>query len=166
MNEPTTDLIQQLEGLMSEGRNPATVNLDKMSTAELVKAINNEDKKVASVVEMASDEITEAVNLIVEAFQKGGRLIYTGAGTSGRLGVLDAVECPPTFSVDEKHVVALIAGGESAFINAVEGAEDNMQLGKQDLLNISLSSKDIDAAQANSKLANASGYLRKVLDSH
>ncbi|GAC19469.1 N-acetylmuramic acid 6-phosphate etherase [Paraglaciecola arctica] len=143
MNTSATDLIQQLEGLMSEGRNPATISLDQMTTAELVSVINKEDRKVAAAVDLASEEISAAVDLIVAAFQKGGRLIYIGAGTSGRLGVLDAVECPPTFSVDKTHVIGLIAGGEHAVLNAVEGAEDNQELGKQDLINASLSSNDI-----------------------
>ncbi|GLR72435.1 N-acetylmuramic acid 6-phosphate etherase [Agaribacter marinus] len=141
MNKYT--LIDELDKLISEGRNPNTMTLDQLSTAHLVKTINDEDKKVAIAVEAALPQITKVVDLCTESFEKGGRLIYMGAGTSGRLGVLDAVECRPTFSVPDDMVVGLIAGGERALIHAVEGAEDDKHAGAEDLKAISLSKHDM-----------------------
>src|SRR6218665_1381310 len=109
-------LMAELETLVSEARNPDTVEIDLMSTSEILGAMNREDRRVPEAVEKVIPEIAEAVDRIVEAFRKGGRLIYMGAGTSGRLGVLDAVECPPTFGTDPEQVVGLIAGGERAFV--------------------------------------------------
>ena len=122
-----------LSNLTTEAVNPRSADLDAMSTLEVVAAINDEDHHVADAVRVALPCIAAAIDAIVPRMQKGGRLIYLGAGTSGRLGVLDAVECPPTFSSDPRQVCGLIAGGERAFFQAVEGAEDNPQLAVDDL---------------------------------
>ncbi|WP_371193718.1 N-acetylmuramic acid 6-phosphate etherase [Glaciecola sp. SC05] len=136
-------LIQQLDTLVSEGRNPETMNLDTLTTQSLLGIINAEDQKVAHAVNAVLPEIAKAVDHIVNSLKKGGRLIYMGAGTSGRLGVLDAVECRPTFSVSDDLVIGLIAGGEKAIVHAVEGAEDNEQAGIEDLQRVHLDSRDI-----------------------
>lgn len=135
-------LIEKLDTLVSEGRNPRTMQLDTLETSELLQAINKEDQTVALAVAKELPQITQAVDGIVQCLQNGGRLIYLGAGTSGRLGVLDAVECRPTFSVPDSLVIGLIAGGERALIHAVEGAEDSEQAGADDLRNIQFSSND------------------------
>lgn len=132
-----------LASLMTESRNSASSNIDTLSTLEMLKVINEEDKKVALAVELALPAITQAVDLISAAFHKKGRLIYCGAGTSGRLGILDASECPPTFGTPAEQVTALIAGGHKAILKAVENAEDNHQAGKSDLQNINFSKNDI-----------------------
>ncbi len=139
----TKELIEQLESLVSEGRNPNTMQLDQLNTVDLLTVINQEDQKVALAVARAIPFIADAVNAAVDCIQKGGRLIYLGAGTSGRLGILDAVECRPTFSVSDDLVIGLIAGGERAIIHAVEGAEDDKQNGQSDLEAIGLTSNDI-----------------------
>jgi len=128
---------------MTEGRNNASENIDQLSTAEMLKVINEEDKKVALAVEAILPEITQAVEAITAAFAQGGRLIYSGAGTSGRLGILDASECPPTFGTSPDQVVGLIAGGHKAILQAVENAEDNAEQGAKDLQAIAFSSQDI-----------------------
>ncbi|WP_129691545.1 N-acetylmuramic acid 6-phosphate etherase [Gottfriedia acidiceleris] len=132
-----------LENLTTEIRNKRTSNLDQLSVDEFLNIMNEEDQKVALAVREQIPMISKVVQLVVEAFQNGGRLIYTGAGTSGRIGLLDAVECPPTFGTNPSEVIGLIAGGERAFIKAVEGAEDSEELGKEDLLRISLTKNDI-----------------------
>jgi N-acetylmuramic acid 6-phosphate etherase len=142
-NDHTQILIKQLDTLISEGRNPSTMTLDLLSTFELLKVINQEDQKVAEAVAKVLPQITKAVDFAVHSIQNGGRLIYIGAGTSGRLGVLDAVECRPTFSVPDNLVVGLIAGGEKALIHAVEGAEDSEEGGATDLQGIALKKNDI-----------------------
>ena len=119
--------------LTTEKINPATAHIDECSTLEMVKLINDEDKKVAAAVEGVLPEIAQAVDVIAESFNRGGRLFYIGAGTSGRLGILDASECPPTFGVSPDMVQGLIAGGIGALIKAVEGAEDNINLAAEDL---------------------------------
>ncbi|HHW58472.1 MAG TPA: N-acetylmuramic acid 6-phosphate etherase [Clostridia bacterium] len=131
-----------LEELITEGRNPDTMDIDRLSTIDMLKKINNEDKKVAFAVEKVIPSIAEAIDKIVEKMKKGGRLIYIGAGTSGRIGILDASECPPTFGVDPGLVVGIIAGGDRAIRNAIESAEDDMKAGRQDLININLTSND------------------------
>lgn len=136
-------LLQELESIPSEGRNPNTMDIDLLSSRDILKKINAEDQRVADAVAAAIDDIAAAVDLIVAAFAKGGRLIYMGAGTSGRLGILDAVECLPTFSVPENMVVGIIAGGDRAICRAVEGAEDNRALAIQDLANAELTSDDV-----------------------
>ncbi|WP_232698649.1 N-acetylmuramic acid 6-phosphate etherase [Brevibacillus daliensis] len=132
-----------LENLTTETRNEKTMNLDEMTTIELLKAMNEEDQKVAQAVQLELPQIAKAVEAITKAKKQGGRLIYLGAGTSGRIGLLDAVECPPTFGTAPEEVVGLIAGGERAFIKAVEGAEDSKELGIQDLKDSKLTDKDI-----------------------
>lgn len=132
-----------LENLTTERRNETTFGLDEMSVAEAVKLMNKEDHKVPDAVAEQLPQIEKVVEATTAAFKKGGRLIYMGAGTSGRLGVLDAAECVPTFGVEPEIVVGLIAGGEQAMTVAVEGAEDNAELGAQDLKNLKLNENDI-----------------------
>ena len=117
--------------LPTEQRNPNTADIDRISTLEMVRRINDEDKKVALAVERELESIARAVDAAYEALRDGGRLIYCGCGTSGRLGVLDAAECPPTYSVDPGMVMGVMAGGESAMFRAAEGAEDNAQAGRR-----------------------------------
>ncbi|WP_314060701.1 N-acetylmuramic acid 6-phosphate etherase [uncultured Vagococcus sp.] len=132
-----------IESLTTETRNMNTMNLDKMSVIEVLKTMNTEDKQVPVAIENALPEIESVVYQIVASFRKGGRLIYTGAGTSGRLGILDAAECVPTFGTEPEMVQGLIAGGMSAMTVAVEGAEDSRELGKADLEAIGLTENDI-----------------------
>lgn len=132
-----------LANMSTEQRNDKTLDLDIMSTLDALKAMNGEDAKVSEAVGNELEQIEKAVKGTIEAFQKGGRLIYIGAGTSGRLGLLDAVECPPTFGIDPEMVLGIIAGGEKAFIKAVEGAEDSTSMGVQDLKDVNLTSNDI-----------------------
>jgi len=134
------DNITKLE---TEQRNPKTLEIDKLNTLEMLKLINQEDKQVALAIEKILPSVAEAVDIIYKQLVKGGRLIYCGAGTSGRLGVLDAVECPPTFSVGYDVVMANMAGGTSAFVKAKEGAEDDEGLGARDLHAINFSDKDV-----------------------
>lgn len=126
----------------TELRNENTMNIDKVSTLEAVTLINNEDKKVADAVNKVLPDIAEAVDLVVDSFSKGGRLIYIGAGTSGRLGVLDASECPPTYGVSSEQVVGIIAGGDGCLRNASEGAEDSEENGILDVKAVNISNKD------------------------
>ncbi|CAM4417718.1 N-acetylmuramic acid 6-phosphate etherase [Paenibacillus phoenicis] len=131
-----------LEKLTTEARNERTMRLDEMEVTELLTVMNEEDAKVAGAVKKEIPKIAQAVTAITESLKKGGRLIYMGAGTSGRIGLLDAVECPPTFGTSPDQVVGLIAGGSNAFIKAVEGAEDRAELGRTDLQNLGLTAKD------------------------
>lgn len=133
----------ELSKIATEQRNEATMHIDKLSTVEMIRLINNEDKKVALAVEQETEDIAEAVDLIADRMAKGGRLIYLGCGTSGRLGILDAAECPPTYSTDPEQVIGLIAGGTEAIFKAVEGAEDSKELGVEDLKKLRLSSADV-----------------------
>jgi N-acetylmuramic acid 6-phosphate etherase len=126
-------LLSELEKLVSEGRNPNTMHIDLLPTFDILREINDEDRGVPAAVEKVIPDIAAAVDEIVKAFRNGGRLVYIGAGTSGRLGVLDASECPPTFSVPETMVVGLIAGGPEALHRSIEGAEDDPDLGRQAL---------------------------------
>ena len=137
------NLIQELSDLSSEARNPDTQNIDLLSSIEILEKINQADTDVPLAVKKVLPEIAKAVDAIVKAFNDGGRLIYMGAGTSGRLGILDAVECPPTYGTDEQLVIALIAGGEKAVYRAQEGVEDNPELGQEDLQRIKLNAKDV-----------------------
>ena len=139
----TSTLLAQLATMSTEARNAASRNLDQLSSLQLVQLINQADQQVANSITPALPQIAQAVEKIVQAFAKGGRLIYLGAGTSGRLGILDAVECPPTYSVPDSQVIGLIAGGANAIYKAVEGAEDNPQLAEQDLQQISFQPQDI-----------------------
>lgn len=132
-----------LSALTTEGRNAASTDIDRLSTLEMLTVINQEDKKVALAVEAILPAVARTVDAIVAAFAQGGRLIYCGAGTSGRLGILDASECPPTFGTPRSQVVGLIAGGHQAILQAVENAEDNQQQGAQDLIDISFNRHDV-----------------------
>ena len=131
------------ERLATEARNPDTHNIDLLTTYELVTVIQREDAKVAAAVKLALPQIEAAVEEVTEALCHGGRLFYIGAGTSGRLGVLDAAECPPTFNTPPELVQALIAGGPGAMFQAVEGAEDDVTLGGRDLQERSLIAGDV-----------------------
>lgn len=131
-----------LESLSTEKRNQKTLNLDELSVQEILQIMNEEDENVPKAVGKALPSITKLVDEAVKVLNQGGRIVYAGAGTSGRLGVLDAVECYPTFSAKDEFV-GLMAGGEKAFVRAVEGAEDSEELGRNDLKNINFSSKDI-----------------------
>ena len=133
----------ELQKIATEQRNPNTMNIDTLSTLDMVKLINREDHRVADAVGEVTDKIAQAVDVIAEKLAAGGRLIYCGAGTSGRLGILDAVECPPTYSTDPETVQALMAGGYGAIFKAVEGAEDSKELGVQDMQNIHFCQKDV-----------------------
>ncbi len=136
-------LIAALSHMVSEGRNPDTMDIDLLPSLDIVQRINQQDKLVPLAVEKVLPEIAEAVDKITEAFKVGGRLFYIGAGTSGRLGVLDASECPPTFGTDPEMVVGIIAGGKEAMFRAKEGAEDDPTLGEQDLKENTLTQRDV-----------------------
>ncbi|MCS4308162.1 N-acetylmuramic acid 6-phosphate etherase [Rheinheimera pacifica] len=142
-NNQQDSLLQQLDAMSSEARNPDSWDIDLLSSLEIVKRINAEDQTVAQSITSCLEQVAAVADRIVEAFDAGGRLVYLGAGTSGRLGILDAVECPPTYSVPSSQVVALIAGGNGAVYKAVEGAEDNPQLAVEDLQSINLQPNDI-----------------------
>lgn len=131
------------EHIQTEDRNENTANIDSLTTLEMVRLINQEDKKVAFAVEAELKHIAAAVDVIARQLKLGGRLIYSGCGTSGRLGVLDAAECPPTYSTDPGQVIGLIAGGSEAMFHAVEGAEDDGCMGAGDLKAIGFNSKDV-----------------------
>ena len=133
----------ELQKIATEQRNPNTMNIDTLSTLDMVKLINQEDHRVAEAVGLVTDKIAQAVDVIAQRLGQGGRLIYCGAGTSGRLGILDAVECPPTYSTDPEMVQALMAGGYGAIFQAVEGAEDNKELGVEDMRGIGFREKDV-----------------------
>jgi len=135
--------VEKLATLVTESRNANTMNIDSLSTIDMISMINEEDKTVPLAVEKEKEKIAKAVDVIADRLSKGGRLIYTGAGTSGRLGIIDASECPPTFGVDFELVQGLIAGGNTAIFKAVEGAEDNEQLGQTDLINKNITKKDV-----------------------
>ena len=132
-----------LGALVSETRNPQTMDLDALTTIELVNRFNQQDTLVAEAVKATLPDVAKAVDAAAASLKAGGRIIYMGAGTSGRLGVLDASECPPTFGVPHGLVVGLIAGGPGALLKAVEGAEDNAQLGEDDLVALNLSAEDL-----------------------
>ncbi|HCV42870.1 MAG TPA: N-acetylmuramic acid 6-phosphate etherase [Bacteroidetes bacterium] len=141
----------RLAALATEQRNPRSKEIDHYSTLDILKLINNEDKLVAFAVERELGYIAEAVELIVHAFKNGGRLVYVGAGTSGRLGILDAAECPPTFGTDPKMVVGLMAGGEPAVFRSQEGAEDNEAQALRDIENLNINKKDVVCGIAASR---------------
>ena len=137
------NLLQTLSTLITEQRNPNSMHVDSLSALEIVKLMNDEDKRVPLVIEKCLPQIAQAVECIVAAFQQGDRLVYIGAGTSGRLGVLDASECPPTFGVSPEMVKGIIAGGERALRHPIEGAEDSKSQAVVDLQTIQFSSKDV-----------------------
>ena len=132
----------ELQKIDTEQRNERTMHIDQLSTLEMVRLINQEDHKVAEAVALTLPQVAQAVDVIYDKLRAGGRLIYSGAGTSGRLGVLDAAECPPTYGVSYDTVIGLMAGGPSAFIKAAEGAEDDRAQGAKDLEAIGFSAKD------------------------
>lgn len=132
-----------LSKFTTEKRNPNTMNLDEMSPLEIVQTMNAEDSNVVNAVKDVLPEVAKAIEIATKALKSGGRIIYVGAGTSGRLGVLDAAECPPTFGVPSEMVVGLIAGGEKAFLQAIEGAEDSKELCQKELETIGLSKEDV-----------------------
>lgn len=132
-----------LTKLVTETRNPNTMELDQMTPLELVSVMNQEDLNVVTGVKEVLPQVAQAIEWAVSSLEAGGRIVYFGAGTSGRLGVLDAVECPPTFGVSPDVVVGLIAGGEKAFVRAVEGAEDSLELCEEELKKIGLNKNDI-----------------------
>lgn len=158
--------VINLDGLTTERRNEATFGLDEMTVAEACQKMNAEDQKVALAVEKALPAIEKVIEKTIAAFNQGGRLIYMGAGTSGRLGVLDAAECVPTFGVDPGMVVGLIAGGDAAMTVAVEGAEDSVTLGEQDLIDLNLTDKDmvigIAASGRTPYVIGGLDYARKI----
>ncbi|MGN7176040.1 N-acetylmuramic acid 6-phosphate etherase [Paenibacillus sp. FSL R5-0490] len=129
--------------LNTEQRNPKTMEIDLMTTEEIITIINQEDTIVPNAIAREIPHIVKVVDEITESFKKGGRLIYVGAGTSGRLGIIDASECPPTYGTDPEMVVGIIAGGKEAMTEAVEGAEDDSEQGRQDVADIQLSDKDV-----------------------
>lgn len=155
-----------LENLATEKRNSKTLRLDQLTTAEILAIMNEEDKTVPQAIKQVLPTIGKIVNGVISTFQAGGRLIYLGAGTSGRLGVLDAVECVPTFGVEPSQVVGLIAGGEKAFVQAVEGAEDSMILGETDLKELALTENDyvigIAASGRTPYVIGALDYAKRI----
>lgn len=132
-----------LTRLVTESRNPASEQIDTLSTLDMLQVINQQDQLVALAVAQTLPQVAQAVEAIATAFAQGGRLIYMGAGTSGRLGILDASECPPTYGSKPEQVIGLIAGGHTAILKAVENAEDNRELGQSDLKVLNLNEKDV-----------------------
>lgn len=132
-----------LTSMITESRNPASADIDSLPTLDMLRVINHEDQTVALAVEKTLPQVAQVVDAVAQAFRLGGRLIYMGAGTSGRLGILDASECPPTFGTPAEQVVGLIAGGHKAILKAVENAEDNRELAVSDLKALNFSEKDV-----------------------
>ncbi|AWC93003.1 TPA: N-acetylmuramic acid 6-phosphate etherase [Morganella morganii subsp. morganii] len=132
-----------LTSMITESRNPASADIDSLPTLDMLRVINREDQTVALAVEKTLPQVAQVVDAVAQAFRLGGRLIYMGAGTSGRLGILDASECPPTFGTPAEQVVGLIAGGHKAILKAVENAEDNRELAVSDLKALNFSKKDV-----------------------
>ncbi|HNR67717.1 MAG TPA: N-acetylmuramic acid 6-phosphate etherase [bacterium] len=145
------EIFDQLETIDTEQRNQATCNIDRESTHNILLMMNNEDLRVAVAVRDEIPYIERAVEILLGAFRAGGRLIYVGAGTSGRLGVLDASECPPTFGVDPEMVQGLIAGGQKALVRAQEGAEDLYEQGAEDLMAKEVTPRDVVCGIAASR---------------
>ncbi|NGP76644.1 N-acetylmuramic acid 6-phosphate etherase [Balneolaceae bacterium YR4-1] len=159
----SNNLFEQLKKLDTEQRNPNTRSIDLADPKDIARLINEEDKLVAEQVGKRNDQIAKAISITAEALQEGGRLIYAGAGTSGRLGVLDAAECPPTFGTDPDKIIGLIAGGKEAMFVAQEGAEDFEENGRKAMDEISLSSKDIVCGLAASgRTPYVHGALREA----
>lgn len=145
------NLFEELKNLVTEKRNPKTAEIDSKSTEEILQIINEEDKQIPFVVEKEIPYIKQAVDILVHAFKNGGRLIYIGAGTSGRLGVLDASECPPTFGTDPEMIRGLIAGGPAALVRSQEGVEDKREQGAIDLMKMNFTAKDVACGIAASR---------------
>ena len=156
----------ELQKIATEQRNPNTTHIDTLSTLEMVRLINQEDQKVALAVAQVAPEIARAIDVLTRQLSQGGRLFYAGCGTSGRLGILDAVECPPTYSTDPELVQAIIAGGYPAIFRAVEGAEDDFDLGRRDLQERGFASQDVLVGLAASGrtpyVLGAMGYAREL----
>jgi len=140
--EGSKKVFEEIKNLLTEQRNPNSMDIDSKSTLEILRIINEEDKKVPYAVEREIPYIAQAVEFVVDSFKKGGRLLYFGAGTSGRLGVVDAAECPPTFGTPHEMVQGFIAGGREAMFVAQEGAEDKEENGANDVLKANVTSKD------------------------
>ncbi|MDA5108321.1 MULTISPECIES: N-acetylmuramic acid 6-phosphate etherase [Brevibacillus] len=136
-------MMEKLEELTTELPNEETQQLDRLSVREILRLMNEEDKKVPFAVERVLDQVADAVELIAASLENGGRLFYFGAGTSGRLGILDASECPPTFGTDPELVQGVIAGGPAAMVRAIEGAEDSPELGRQDVHTYGVKAGDV-----------------------
>lgn len=155
-----------LSQMVTESRNPASSQIDTLPTLDMLAVINSEDQKVPLAVAATLPAIARVVDLVVDAFANGGRLIYCGAGTSGRLGILDASECPPTYGTPREQVVGLIAGGHAAILQAVENAEDSPQMGEQDLRNLGFNARDvlvgIAASGRTPYVLGAIAYARSV----
>lgn len=161
--EPNQKLFNQLQKLLTEQRNTNSSEIDLADSKTIVSIINNEDKKVAESVETRLDVIAEAIDAIVEKLKAGGRLLYFGAGTSGRLGVLDAAECPPTFGTDPETVQGFIAGGEKAMFVAQEGAEDREQYGEDELKRLAVTKNDVIVGLAASgRTPYVHGVIKKA----
>lgn len=156
----------ELQKIATEQRNPNTTHIDTLPTLEMVRLINQEDQKVALAVAQVAPEIARAIDVITHQLSQGGRLFYAGCGTSGRLGILDAVECPPTYSTDPELVQAIIAGGYPAIFRAVEGAEDDFDLGRRDLQERGFAPQDVLVGLAASGrtpyVLGAMGYAREL----
>jgi N-acetylmuramic acid 6-phosphate etherase len=140
---PESELFKQISNLETETRNPVSENIDMMSTSEILNLINSQDSLVPIAVEKEIPNIEKAVDLIVSQFKKGGRLFYVGAGTSGRLGIVDASECPPTFGTDPEMVQGIIAGGDKAVFKAQEGAEDSEENGANEIIQRKINHNDV-----------------------
>jgi N-acetylmuramic acid 6-phosphate etherase len=140
--EGSKKVFDEIKNLLTEQRNPNTMDIDSKNTLQILRIINEEDKKVPYAVEKEIPYIAQAVEFVVDSFKKGGRLLYFGAGTSGRLGVVDAAECPPTFGTPHEMVQGFIAGGREAMFVAQEGAEDKEENGANDVLKANVNSKD------------------------
>lgn len=147
----SNSLFDEIKNLSTEQRNPRSLNIDSLPVSDILKLINEEDKIVASAVEKELPYIQQAVEKIVDALKNGGRLLYFGAGTSGRLAVLDAVECPPTFGTPPGLIEGFIAGGKEAMFKAQEGAEDSEEFGAKDVINANVTEKDIVCGLAASR---------------
>jgi len=159
------DLFNEISNLTTESTNTKSNNIDIMSSLDILKIINEEDKKVAIAIESELNNISKAVDIIVDRFKKGGRLIYVGAGTSGRLGIVDASECPPTFGVDNNLVVGLIAGGKDAMFEAKEGVEDSFEQGGSAIKEMNLTQKDVVCGLAASgRTPFVLGAMKKALE--
>jgi len=160
------EIYDEIKDLVTEAQNEKTSRIDIADTTEILQLINNEDSTIPSIVAQEIPYIARAVDILVEAFKSGGRLFYVGAGTSGRLGVLDASECPPTFGSHPEMIQALIAGGYNALRFAAEGAEDNFEQGKTDLKNAGFTEKDVVCGIAASKrtpyVLGAVDYARSI----
>ncbi len=144
------NVFDELKDLVTEARNPDSENIDCKSTDEILRIINTEDNKIPDIIEKEIPFIVQAVDILVNAFKSGGRLFYIGAGTSGRLGVLDASECPPTYGTDPEMVQGIIAGGEKALVNSQEGSEDQAHQGSEDLIKRGFTNNDVACGIATS----------------